>query len=68
MMLLAVAPTLIDANASRNFLEQAQHLDGEMALALNWFATAPGQGNSQPPGPTTRNKRSSPPRLHCSRS
>ena len=43
MMLLAVAPTLIDANTSRNFLEQAQHLDGEMALALNWFATAPGQ-------------------------
>ena len=39
MMLLAVAPTLIDANTSRNFLEQAQHLDGEMALALNWFAT-----------------------------
>ncbi len=43
MMLLAVAPTLIDASTSRNFLEQAQHLDGEMALALNWFATAPGQ-------------------------
>ena len=39
MMLLAVAPTLIDARTSRN----AQHLDGEMALALNWFATAPGQ-------------------------
>jgi hypothetical protein len=43
MMLLAVAPTLIDANTSRNFLEQAQYLDGEMALALNWFATASGQ-------------------------
>ena len=43
MMLLDVAPTLIDVNTSRNFLEQAQHLDGEMALALNWFATAPGQ-------------------------
>jgi hypothetical protein len=43
MMLLAVAPVLIDAKLSRNFLEQAQHLDGEMALALNWFATAPGQ-------------------------
>ena len=68
MMLLDVAPTLIDVNTSRNFLEQAQHLDGEMALALNWFATAPGQGNSQPPGSTTRYKRSSPPRLHCSRS
>ena len=43
MMLLDVAPTLIDVNTSRNFLEQAQNLDGEMALALNWFATAPGQ-------------------------
>jgi hypothetical protein len=31
MMLLAVAPILIDAKTSRNFLEQAQHLDGEMA-------------------------------------
>ncbi len=48
MMLLAVAPTLIDANTSRNFLEQAQHLDGEMALALNWFATAPGQIPGRP--------------------
>jgi hypothetical protein len=27
MMLLAVAPVLIDARTSRNFLEQAQHLD-----------------------------------------
>ena len=68
MMLLAVAPTLIDANTPRNFLEQAQHLDGEMALALNWFTTAPGQENSRPPGSTTRYKRSSPHRLHCSRS
>jgi G:T/U-mismatch repair DNA glycosylase len=43
MMVLAVAPVLIDVTTSRNFLEQAQHLDGEMALALNWFAKAPGQ-------------------------
>lgn len=43
MMLLAVAPTLIDGNTSRNFLEQAQYLEGQMALALNWFATAPSQ-------------------------
>ena len=43
MMLLAVAPILIDGNTSRNFLEQAQYLDGQMALALNWFATAPSQ-------------------------
>jgi len=44
MMLLAVAPVLIDATTSRNFLEHAQHLDGAMAVALNWFAAAPGQG------------------------
>lgn len=45
MMLLAVAPVLIDAKASRNFLEQAQHLDGEMAWALSALASASGQGN-----------------------
>jgi hypothetical protein len=44
MMVLAVAPVLIDAATSRNFLEQAQRLDGEMAGALRWFATTPGQG------------------------
>jgi hypothetical protein len=44
MMLLSVAPTLIDAKTSRNFLEQAQQLDGEMALALSVLATASGQG------------------------
>ena len=43
MMLLAIAPILIDANPTRNFLEQAQHLDGELALALSVLATAPGQ-------------------------
>ena len=46
MMLLAVAPVLIDAKTSRNFLEQAQHLDGEMAWALSVLARASGQGNS----------------------
>jgi hypothetical protein len=45
MMLLNAAPVLIDAKTSRKFLEQAQHLDGEMALALSVLATAPGQGN-----------------------
>jgi hypothetical protein len=45
MMLLTVAPILIDARMSRNFLEQAQHLDGEMALALSVLATASSQGN-----------------------
>jgi len=43
MMLLAVAPILIDAKTSRNFPEQAQHLDGEMAWALSVLATASGQ-------------------------
>jgi hypothetical protein len=43
MMLLAVAPVLIDAKTSRNFLEQAQYLDGEMARALRVLATVPGQ-------------------------
>src|ERR1700683_2074760 len=41
MMLLAVAPVLIDAKASRAFLEQAQHLGGEMARALTVVAKAP---------------------------
>jgi hypothetical protein len=48
MMLLAVAPLLIEAKTSRNFLERAQHLAGEMAWALNWLPTAPGQENSSP--------------------
>jgi hypothetical protein len=43
MMLLAVAPVLIDARTSRKFLEQAQYLDGSMARALSVLATVPGQ-------------------------
>jgi len=43
MMLLAAAPVLIEAKTSREFLEQAQHLDGDMALALNVLATASGR-------------------------
>jgi hypothetical protein len=38
MMLLVGAPVLIDAKASRNFLEQAQYLGGEMARALGMTA------------------------------
>jgi hypothetical protein len=52
--MLAAAPVLIDDTTSRNFLEQAQCLDGEMALALTVLARAPGQENSRPPGSTTR--------------
>jgi hypothetical protein len=43
MMLLAVAPVLIDARTSRNFLERALDLDAAMAQALNVLATVPGQ-------------------------
>src|SRR5260370_18466300 len=46
MMLLAVAPVLIDAKMSRNFLEQAQQLAGEMARALTVIARAPGKEDS----------------------
>jgi hypothetical protein len=40
IMLLVGAPVLIDAKVSRDFLEQAQALGGEMALALGLGATA----------------------------
>ena len=43
MMLLVGAPVLIDAKVSRNFLEQAQSLGGEMARALAATARTPGQ-------------------------
>jgi hypothetical protein len=41
MMLLVSAPVLIDAKASRNFLEQAQYLGGEMARVLGVTAGPP---------------------------
>jgi hypothetical protein len=41
IMLLVGAPVLIDAKVSRAFLEQAQALGGEMALALAASAKAP---------------------------
>jgi hypothetical protein len=43
MMLLVGAPVLIDAAVSRNFLEQAQALGGEMARALTAASRTPGQ-------------------------
>jgi len=43
MMLLAVAPVLIDAKMSRVFLEQAQRLGGLMARALNVISVSAGQ-------------------------
>ncbi len=45
MMLLVGAPVLIDAKASRNFLEQAQHLGAEMARALGVTARPSGQAD-----------------------
>jgi hypothetical protein len=44
MMLLSVAPVLIEDATSRRFLERAQTLDGELARALSVLASAPGQG------------------------
>jgi hypothetical protein len=41
IMLLVGAPVLIDARVSRNFLEQAQRLAGEMAHALTTMAKTP---------------------------
>lgn len=46
MMLLAAAPVLIDAQASRYFLEQAQHLAGEMARAMTVISKTPGEEKS----------------------
>jgi len=43
MMVLAVAPVLIDARTSRNFFERAEDLDAAMARALSVLVTAPGQ-------------------------
>jgi hypothetical protein len=43
IMLLVGAPVLIDVKVSRDFLEQAQTLGGEMARALGTTAKAPSQ-------------------------
>jgi hypothetical protein len=42
MMLVVGAPVLIEARASRAFLEEAQHLAGEMARALAVMPATPG--------------------------
>jgi hypothetical protein len=46
IVLLIGAPVLIDARITRNFLEEAQHLGGEMARALAATAQAPGATHS----------------------
>jgi hypothetical protein len=48
MMLLVAAPVLIDARASRAFLEQAQALGGEMVRAL--ASVRPGGSGGYSPG------------------
>jgi hypothetical protein len=48
IMLLVGAPVLIDARVSRNFLEQAQHLGGEMARALATISKSPGNAATVP--------------------
>jgi hypothetical protein len=47
MMLLSVAPVLIDDKTSRNFLERAQHLDGEMARALSMLTGTSGRPDAE---------------------
>ena len=54
MMLLVGAPVLIDAKVSRNFLEQAQALGGEMARALARRPGQPARPATRPAGSTTR--------------
>jgi hypothetical protein len=44
MMLLVSAPVLIDARASRSFLEEAQRLAGEIARVLTTAAQEPAAG------------------------
>ena len=46
IMLLVGAPVLIDAQVSRAFLEQAQTLGGELAVALGLGATAKAPGST----------------------
>jgi hypothetical protein len=43
IMLLVCAPVLIDASVSRDFLEQAQRLAGEMARAAGLIGKQPGR-------------------------
>ena len=54
IMLLVGAPVLIDAQVSRAFLEQAQALGGEMAIALGLGAAA--KAPSSTAAPDTRMK------------
>ncbi len=50
VMLLVAAPVLIDARVSRNFLEEAQRLAGEMAHAL----AVPDRASAESPPSTER--------------
>ena len=54
MMLLVGAPVLIDAQVSRNFLEQAQVVGGLMAVSLGMTAKSSGPAASKDARWTTR--------------
>ena len=49
MMLLVGAPVLIDAQTSRNFLEQAQAVGGLMAISVGMTAKSSGRGGQGRP-------------------
>jgi hypothetical protein len=49
LMLLVAAPVLIDAKVSRNFLEQAQRLGGELARALGAMERTPDPSSTSKP-------------------
>ena len=66
IMLLVGAPVLIDAKVSRDFLELAQALGGEMALALGTGAPH-GRRRCPTPGSRTRCNSSAPLRTRCCR-
>jgi hypothetical protein len=54
MMLLTVAPVLIDDKTSRAFLERAQHLDGELARALSMLTGTSGRPDAENAAPAAR--------------
>ena len=67
MMLLVGAPVLIDAQMSRNFLEQAQAVGGLMAISVGVTAKSSGGRRPGTPGSTTRCNDSGPLRPRCFR-
>jgi hypothetical protein len=56
IMLLVGAPVLIDARISRDFLEEAQDLGGEMTRMLTTMAGRPAIAPRQGPGSVRRSR------------